>query len=357
MTKFKVGDRVKTEFGIGKIVEINKELTCQYLVYHDSWDKGHNGHNRHNGKKYSGNHCFWVDKSWIELVEPQITSEIKITNRITNQLEDLRIWLETSGKVLSNPENYKQWFMGIWEKDNPIIEKKEGNDMLESLNLVDLYAYKQKEKIESETKEKIEELKGKNEIINKFNELAEKFKKDCDELYLSQFTEEEKNDILIDKDFDDSDMPLTRDDGYLGNYTINLDFKPSEYYDLMNERNKEINKIKALEEKFQEDCKNLYLSQFTEEEKQQILVTGDCIDDSQLPLRSSQDLSQEYFINEDFKPEGYETIRNEAKNKLNEIDSLMKTVKAHVGIAKTKEEVEEILTRYEILDKKGKLKI
>ena len=280
MSKFKVGDRVKTCFGIGKIVEIEKDCV-PYLVYHDDWNGGHNG-NGASKKEYSGNHCHWFCASDLELIKSQITSEIKITNRITNQLEDLRIWLETSGKVLSNPENYKQWFMGIWEKDNPIIEKKEGNDMLESLNLVDIYASKQKEKIESETNKKVEELKEKCETINKF---------------------------------------------------------------------------KALEEKFQEDCKNLYLSQFTEEEKEEILVTGDCIDDSQLPLRSSQDLSQEYFVNEDFKPEGYETIRNEAKNKLNEIDSLMKTVKAHVGIAKTKEEVEEILTRYDILDKKGKLKI
>lgn len=38
-------------------------------------------------------------------------------------------------------------------------------------------------------------------------------------------------------------------------------------------------------------------------------------------------------------------------------DDLDKTVKAHVGIAKTKEEVEEILTRYGIIDKKGKLVI
>ena len=128
MQKFKVGDKVKTKYGFGEIAEINKELTCQYLVYHDTWNYGHNG-NGLSEKKYSGNHCLWVDKSWIELVEPQITSEIKITNRITNQLEDLRIWLETSGKVLSNPENYKQWFMGMWEKDNPIIEKKEGNDI------------------------------------------------------------------------------------------------------------------------------------------------------------------------------------------------------------------------------------
>ena len=43
-------------------------------------------------------------------------------------------------------------------------------------------------------------------------------------------------------------------------------------------------------------------------------------------------------------------------SKIEEVEEIVKTVKAHIGIAKTKEEVEEILKRYEILDKKsGKL--
>ena len=37
------------------------------------------------------------------------------------------------------------------------------------------------------------------DVINKYNELVEQFKKDCDELYLSQFTEEEKS--KLDKIF------------------------------------------------------------------------------------------------------------------------------------------------------------
>lgn len=246
MSKFKVGDKVKllkdsdavNGFEIGKIYTITEtEISGNYKYEIDR------------GDGFVG----FVNEEHIELAEPQITSKINI---------------DFSGiKVMVR---------------NPIIEKKEGNDMLESLNLVDLYASKQKEKIESETNKKVEELKEKSEIINKFNELKEKFKKDCDELYLSQFTEEEKSEILLDKKpVDDRDKQLIRDKAYLYDYHTNDDFKSSEYYDLMNESNKEINKI----------------------------------------------------------------------------NELVKTVKAHVGIAKTKEEVEEILTRYEILDKKGKLKI
>lgn len=55
--------------------------------------------------------------------------------------------------------------------------------------------------------------------------------------------------------------------------------------------------------------------------------------------------------------EEYYKLMNERESKLNEINDLFKTVKAHVGIAKTKEEVKEILTRYGIIDKKGKLVI
>ena len=61
------------------------------------------------------------------------------------------------------------------------------------------------------------------------------------------------------------------------------------------------------------------------------------------------------YINTLFENEKIIEIKEITDKKLNELRSLAKTVKAHVAIAKTKEEVEEILTRYGILDKKGKL--
>lgn len=161
------------------------------------------------------------------------------------------------------------------------LNKKEGNNMIESMNLIDLYANKHRENIEKETKGKIEELRKKCDVINKYNELVEKFEKDCDELYLSQFTEEEKNEILI------------------GN---------------------------------------------------------DCIGDSDMQLRISGGCHLKYFTNNNFHNEEYFEIMNDRDKKINEINDLVKMVKAHVGIAKTKEEVEEILERYGII-KKGKLVI
>lgn len=179
--------------------------------------------------------------------------------------------------IVNLEEQYKQYVLGIWDKENPMI-KKEGNEMIESMNLIDLYANKHKESIEKETNEKVEELRKNCDVINKYKELVEQFEKECDELYLSQFTEEEKNEILTNQDIiDDSNMQLRRNNGYLYNYAVNENFKSNEYYDAINERNK----------------------------------------------------------------------------KLFEVDNLVKTVKAHIGIAKTKEEVEEILTRYGIINKKG----
>lgn len=161
------------------------------------------------------------------------------------------------------------------------FNKKEGNKMIESINLIDLYANKHRESIEKETKEKVEELRKRCDVINKYNELVEQFEKDCDELYLSQFTEEEKNKILINKDM---------------------------------------------------------------------------IDDADMQLRTTGEPSEvKYYTNKNFCNDDYYKLMDERESKLNEINDLVKTVKAHVGIAKTKEEVEEILTRYGIIDKKGKL--
>lgn len=166
------------------------------------------------------------------------------------------------------------------------INKKEGNEMIESINLIDLYANKHRESIEKETKAKVEELRKKCDVINKYNELVEQFEKDCDELYLSQFTEEEKNKLLLklERTFDN--------------------YKP------LRERN---------------------------------ILNG--------PIQ------YRYYINDCIRNEEIEKVENDMVNKVEEINDLVKVVKAHVGIARTKEEVEEILTRYGIIDKKGKLVI
>ncbi len=183
---------------------------------------------------------------------------------------------------LSNEELYEKFCLGIWNKENPMI-KKEGNKMLESMNLIDLYANKHRESIEKETKEKIEKIKNESSIKKQYDEITQKCKDDLQKLYISQFTDEE------------------------------------------------IEKVKETLEGLSGYQKEL-------QHKTSICEFG-------------------YFINSDFKNDEIESLENEMINKINELNDLVKTVKAHVGIAKTKEEVEEILTRYGIIDKKGKLVI
>lgn len=163
------------------------------------------------------------------------------------------------------------------------INKKEGNKMIESINLIDLYANKHRESIEKETKEKIEKIKNESSIKKQYDEITQKCKDDLQKLYISQFTDEE------------------------------------------------IEKVKETLEGLSSYQKEL-------QHKTSICEFG-------------------YFINSDFKNDEIKSLENEMINKINELNDLVKTVKAHVGIAKTKEEVEEILTRYGIIDKKGKLVI
>lgn len=205
--------------------------------------------------------------------EKKITAKpIKIAVYYTNNVT-------TSYQYELNIQSYEKYCLGMWEKENPTI-KKEGNNMIESMNLIDLYANKHRENIEKETKEKIEELRKKCDVINKYNELQEKYRSDLKELYLSQFTEEEIKEMTF---------------GRLNDEDKQLKYNPAVY--------------------------------------------------------------NSYSANDSFKPDGYENLIDERSAKLDEVNDLVKMVKAHVGIAKTKEEVEEILTRYGIIDKKGKLVI
>lgn len=223
-----------------------------------------------------------ISANEINLTTTKIDDRYITTNMVIDKNEQLYEWLKTldENKMLPNQENFSRMFLGIWEKENPIT-KKEGNEMLESINLIDLYANKHRKSIEKETKEKIEKIKNESSIKKQYDEITQKCKDDLQKLYISQFTDEE------------------------------------------------IEKVKETLEGLSSYQKEL-------QHKTSICEFG-------------------YFINSDFKNDEIKSLENEMINKINELNDLVKTVKAHVGIAKTKEEVEEILTRYGIIDKKGKL--
>ena len=189
-----------------------------------------------------------------------------LRNPITNKYEDLL-------KVLKK-----------CKKETKIKKKEEGNDMLESLNLVDLYFNEQREKIQNERNSKVDKIRKNNDICRQVEKIIEDTKNQLNELYLSQLDDEDLEKLQNGKKIDYSKYPF--------------------------------------------------------------YCTGE------IELSYSGCYKNPCFINDEI-----EKIDNDIDDKISELTKLIKTVKAHVGIAKTKEEVEDILTKYDILDKKGKLKV
>lgn len=163
--------------------------------------------------------------------------------------------------------------------ENEILEKKEGNKMIESLNLIDVYAVKMVEKLEKEYEERKAQLQENNEVAKKYEEILAEAKSKIEELHMSQFTKEEKEQLL-------KGMPI-------GNKKTLIVF-----------------------EEILVHTDGAYIQDETEEQAK---------------------------------------LKKEYEEKVTELKELIKTVKAHVGIAKTKEEVEDILIKYDILNKKGML--
>lgn len=178
---------------------------------------------------------------------------------------------------------YERYYLGLWETKKTII-KKEGNKMIESINLIDLYAKKAEEKLVKDNAIKNAKIRNNDETLKKFNEIMENTKIKLEELYISQLDEKDLLKFREGKKIASGKYPFVR---------------------------------------FEEI---------------DVTMSGAMIDPD--------------FTND-------EIVLNslELSKKIDELHDLVKTVKAHVGIAKTKEEVEEILTRYGIIDKKGKLVI
>lgn len=213
-----------------------------------------------------------------------MSDKLKITNMVVDKNQQLYDWWKAMNKdkMLPNQENYNKMIKGIWDKENPMINKKEGNEMIESLNLVDLYFREKREKIYKESNDKVSNIRNNNEIIIKVKKIIENAEKELNDLYLSQLDDEDLEKIKNGKKIENDKYPFIRD------YEIELSY---------------------------DGC----------------------------------------YVNYVFENEKIKEIKEANEKKLNELNALEKTVKAHIGIAKTKEEVEEILTRYGILDKKGKL--
>lgn len=221
----------------------------------------------------------------FKLTIDNLQTDYTIQNSISDINKKLYDWWKAldKNKMLPNQENFNQMFLGIWEKENPTI-KKEGNKMIESINLIDLYEHKKGEKIEKEYHEKIYKIRSQLSLEDKFINIIKKAEEQITELYFSQFSEEQMDAYSKGKFLDQKGFSLIT--------------------------------------------------------REQIRLTPD----------------GSIYVNELLENDEIHNLYVEMANELNELKKQMKIVKAHIAIAKTKEEVEEILTRYGIL-KKGKLVI
>lgn len=91
--KCKVGDRVKTIHGTGKVISIDDSLLL-LLVKYDTWDGGHNGNVICEGsRKLQGSQCCWLFESGLIKLHNQkviiTTDGINVTARLKEDGNEL----------------------------------------------------------------------------------------------------------------------------------------------------------------------------------------------------------------------------------------------------------------------------
>lgn len=196
-------------------------------------------------------------------------------------MEEIKLSQKIGNCISIKPSNYSY---SVCNYTNDFIykeEKKEGYEMIESLNLLKLYEDKKVKKIKESYKTKIDKIRNENSLKEKFTEIIKNAEDELRKLYFSQFTEEQKQKY---------------DDGY-------------------------------------------------------------DIDQSNFSIKTEVGIFLEtpMYVSNSFVNDEIEELYKNQEDELQKFYELMSVIKAHVGIAKTKEEVEEILKRYDVLDGKGKM--
>ena len=153
--------------------------------------------------------------------------------------------------------------------------------MLESLNLIDIYEKKQLENLEIKEKEEIKKFLENDKVAKEYEKIIQKTKDLIQKLFMSQFSEEEKELKLKGVQLENNKTLVVYDELYIEVHNAYIECESI--------------KIREIEEKY--------------------------------------------------------------KRLMNELREKMKFIRAHLGIAKTKEEVEDILFKYNVIDDEGKIVI
>lgn len=136
-------------------------------------------------------------------------------------------------------------------------------------------------------------------------------------------------------------------------YKVNREADIKKRYDAKYEELKSSNKLfkefTELVNSFEASVTQLYTSQFEEG------ATESNVDKEVLALINvCSSNSYKYKINESFMPEEAKKLTDEKQTEVNELTETCAAVTTMLKICKGKEEVEEVLARYDIIDKKTK---
>lgn len=205
--EFKIGDRVKTEFGNGTIVD---SAIDRFLVKHDNWLNGHGNHYGMHESKLSyesdKSDCWYFNEDNLELIKPAIT--------ITNDSISFGDYCTISKE-------------GIEFKN---IEKEEEIDMNKVL---EIYKERKITKIKNVIDEEIERRYNELEIVKKYNSVLADFEEQMQELY---DIDENKNEKLIARRYSDNDYK----------FAINCGLKSSISNEVKEEYKKDIDELNNL---------------------------------------------------------------------------------------------------------------
>ena len=175
--------------------------------------------------------------------------------------------------------------------------------------------------------------------VNKLENFVDVFYNKINEL------EEKENDIMMEA------RQITRlyFDREIGKINKECDEKIKEY----KESNAIVAQYEALTKDYLDKINELYINQIPEDKSESD------IDNKKLAIikrYNDDELYMPFIINKSYTDDKIKTILSEAEEKKAKLTEKIQEIDIMLGICNTREEIIEVLSNYDIVDKKGKLK-
>lgn len=133
---------------------------------------------------------------------------------------------------------------------------------------------------------------------------------------------------------------------YKDNRKASIDKEYNAKFTELKEKNEMMSEYKALVNSFEASLMELYTSQFDEGQ------TETNISRNLLAIVDNGNYAYKYAINDSYYPEEAKALEDEKQEEIDKLTQLCAEVSTLLGICKTKEEVEDVLVNYGIMDKK-----